>query len=100
MSEYSLPNRVHCPVCGEPLTLVPHSKQNAAQAQAHGALAISNVKCGCGVGGIFTLRRTESEGYLTYSIHFWIRPKPVQQAGTLSRTEPRDWLHCRKEAIS
>jgi len=91
-SKHSLPNRVYCPVCGEILIQVPHSKQDAVLAQAHGALASSKVVCGCGVEGIINLRRTKPEGYHLYSMTFWIMPKSVQQAGTLSRTELRDWL--------
>jgi len=56
------------------------------------ALASTKVSCGCGVEGVFVLRKTKGEGYNLYSMTFWILPKTAEQKGTLTSEELRQWL--------
>lgn len=87
-----LPVKVHCPVCGELLILMPHKGHDALMAQLqYGAQASSKIVCGCGVEGVISLRVTK-EGLHIYSMGFWILPRVIQRAGTLSGAESKDWL--------
>jgi len=90
--KYMLPNKVICPVCGESLLFLPLKSEDALTAQLSGALASTKVSCGCGVEGVFVLRKTKAEGYHLYSMTFWILPKMAEQKGTLTSEELRQWL--------
>lgn len=80
----------HCPVCGEPLLFLP-IKGDELLAAPMNALASTKVSCGCGVQGVFVLRKT-GEGYHLYSMTFWILPSTMEKRGTLSTEELRQWL--------
>jgi len=56
------------------------------------ALASTKVSCGCGVEGIFVLRKTRVEGYHLYSMTFWILPKAAEKGKTLTSAELREWV--------
>jgi len=92
LRKLNLPNKVHCPVCGEPLLFLPLKGEDVLTAQISGALASTKISCGCGVEGVFVLRKTKGEGYLLYSMTFWILPKTAEQKGTLTNEELRRWL--------
>ena len=92
LRKYNLPSKVHCPVCGESLLFLPLKSEDALTGQLSGALASTKISCGCGVEGVFVLRKTKGEGYRLYSMTFWILPKTAEQKGTLSSEELRRWL--------
>ena len=94
-----LPSNVKCPVCGEPLLLLP-LKGNDLLAAPIGALASTKVSCGCGVEGVFVLRKTRGEGYHLYSMTFWILPKAAEKGKTLTTAELREWLKKKPEPFS
>jgi len=83
---------VLCPVCGESLLFLPLKGEDALTAQLSGALASTKISCGCGVEGVFVLRKTRGEGYHLYSMTFWILPKTAEQKGTLTSEELKQWL--------
>jgi hypothetical protein len=91
LGKVRLPDKVICPVCGEPLIFVPYSPEELKIVQSQRVLASSKVKCGCGLEGVFNLRKT-GEGYYIYSLSFWLLPKAVEKAGTLTLKEALSWL--------
>ena len=91
LGSWRLPSEVHCPVCAEPLLLLPLKGEDLLTAPMD-ALASTKVSCGCGVEGVFVLRKTRGEGYHLYSMTFWILPKAAEQKGTLTTEELRQWL--------
>ena len=88
---WRLPSKVYCPVCAEPLLLLPLKGEDLLIAPMD-ALASTKVSCGCGVEGVLVLRKTKGEGYRLYSMTFWILPKAAEKDKTLSMAELREWL--------
>jgi len=92
LRKHNLPSKVYCPVCGESLLFLPLKSEDALTAQLSGALASTKISCGCGVEGVFVLRKTKVEGYNLYSLTFWILPSRMEKRGTLTSEELRQWL--------
>jgi len=95
IGSWRLPSKVHCPVCAEPLLLIPLKGDELLSAPMN-ALASTKISCGCGVEGVFVLKKTR-EGYHLYSMTFWILPKAVEKGKTLSMAELREWLKKKPE---
>jgi len=91
MGSWRLPSKAYCPVCGEPLLFVPLKGDELLSAPMD-ALASTKASCGCGVEGVFVLRKTKVEGYHLYSMTFWILPKVAEKGKTLTTAELREWL--------
>ena len=84
-SSYPLPREIFCPVCGEK---VKTNELDRKQAFVAGAIRSAKFACGCGTGGVFSLRKT-AEGYVMYSMTFYIYPARAEKANVV---DVREWL--------
>jgi transcription elongation factor Elf1 len=87
----TLPNKIHCPVCGEPMIKIALTPDEYSGAVSSGALAATKLSCVCGAEGVLALRRMPDKLYL-YSLSFWIVPKKAEKGKTLTKQELRNWL--------
>jgi len=86
-----IPSTVYCPVCGEK---VKPSELTRGELVALGVTLIdarsryAKFSCTCGTGGTFAVRVTP-EGYVMYSMSFYIYPGRTEKANVV---DVREWL--------
>jgi hypothetical protein len=86
-----IPSTVYCPVCGEK---VKPSELTRGELVALGVTLIdarsryAKFSCTCGTGGTFAVRVT-AEGYVMYSMSFYIYPGRAEKANVV---DMKEWL--------